>query len=127
MSMSLFPGQYRLVSSHRRYNTGHTVELYGPGSAGRTGYDACGRMWVVLLRPAIVYYGSYDVDERAQTIVHRVEAALDPDWAGKMFVRHYTFVGDLLTLVIRNANHEVHTVYERLPEVTPCATQEVTA
>jgi hypothetical protein len=136
MTQSRFPGDYELVSSHRCYPSGRPIDLQPAPRAGRTGYDANGRMWVVLASPArksidlrtvtvheyqhylanvVVYYGRYEVDERTSSVVHHLEGALDPAWTGRRFVRRYAFDEDLLTLTFSESDHEVRTVYRRLP------------
>jgi hypothetical protein len=132
-----FPGHYRLLSSTRRHRSGEEVDLQGAEPSGQTYYDTTGRMWVLLAPPGrsavdpetatavdyrrllhgvVAYYGTYDVDPAQHIVVHRVLAALRPDWVGQRLVRHYEFRGPRLTLIMQAAEYSVHTVYERLDE-----------
>jgi hypothetical protein len=144
--MMQFPGSYRLVSMTRRDETGRVRDLQSPITTGRTGYDRGGRMWVLLvpasrraspdvdndtagddraaLNGVVAYYGSYTVDPNAATVVHRVEAAIDPTWIGRTFVRQYAFSGDLLTLSFDNGPIRIRTVYQRLPDIHAAAVGE---
>lgn len=65
------------------------------------------------------YYGPYTVDERASTVTHHLREALYPGERGVNFVRHYTIMGELLTLVAKvhemGEDHERRLIWRRLP------------
>lgn len=46
----------------------------------------------------IAYFGTYDVNDAGDTVVHHVEGALNPEWVGGDQVRRMRFDGDLLIL-----------------------------
>ncbi len=46
------------------------------------------------------YYGTFDVDEAARTVIHHVHASLIPSWVGTDLRRTYEFSGDQLTLTV---------------------------
>ncbi len=46
----------------------------------------------------IAYFGTYDVNEAGDTLVHHVQGALNPSWVGGDQVRKFRFEGDLLVL-----------------------------
>jgi hypothetical protein len=143
----MFPGSYRLVSATRRHPSGDELDSYGSPPTGRTGYDREGRMWVLLVpqvvldaadlatqgpvdshdwsRSVVAYYGSYSVNSVTRTVTHRVEAALDPGWVGRVFVRRYEFSGDLLTLSFIDGRHAIQTRYQRLPDLAAAVPTEV--
>jgi len=120
-----FAGVYRLVSYQRKAPNGDVTEVYGPNPIGRITYDRAGRMSALLMRPGrkppespqavtleeyreihrgfVAYMGTFDVDEASDTVVHHVEAALNPAWVGTDLKRHYEFSGNRLTLSIPGA------------------------
>jgi hypothetical protein len=100
--------------------------VLGERPLGRLFYDGSGTMMLQMMRlnrkaaigalanpkdgtnPRVVlgydaYFGRYTVDERAGTIIHRVEGSLFPEDLGKDFVRSFTLVGDTLTLKFTSA------------------------
>jgi hypothetical protein len=110
---------------------------------GRLIYEPDGRMAVQLMdpnRPAFTsgdplvtseaevraafggytaYYGTYSVNFDDRTIVHHIEAALLPNWAGTDQQRRFEFDGKYLTLMgdllIGGVQGVVSLVWERLP------------
>jgi hypothetical protein len=131
-----FPGQYELVSSVRTHADGTVEDCHGIPPVGRTYYDNDGHMWVLLapagrpplpppatatardylrlLRNVVAYFGTYEVDPSIRTVIHRVEAAIDPAWVGRLLCRQYEFSGNRLTLTFTEADYTMHTTYERL-------------
>lgn len=86
---------------------------------GRLSYDALGNMAGQVMRPNrapvardgqgtynlraaytgyIAYFGTYEVDHAAGTVVHHVQAALNPAWVGGRQVRRMRFDGEFLIL-----------------------------
>jgi hypothetical protein len=45
------------------------------------------------------YFGTFEIDERAQTVVHRVQGALRPDEVGVNYKQDFTLSQDQLTLL----------------------------
>ena len=130
-SRARLAGHYRLVSSTEHDGGGIPVRR---AISGQTYYDGKGRMWVLLVprvsasestkRPAreprsrearaVGYWGSYDVDEETNTLIHHVEEALDHAWAGTNLVRRYELRGNRLTLTFARGDCLLRTVYERM-------------
>jgi Lipocalin-like domain len=46
----------------------------------------------------IAYFGTYEVNDAGDTVVHHVQGALNPGWVGGDQVRSMRFDGDLLVL-----------------------------
>lgn len=85
---------------------------------GRLMYDEHGNMAGQVMRPDrapvslkesaqhvraaytgyIAYFGTYTVNDATDTVVHRVQGALNPSWVGGEQVRRMRFDGDLLIL-----------------------------
>src|SRR5262249_38236556 len=84
-------------------------------AVGRLSYDVHGNMSGQVMRPHrapvelaigaaqqvraayigyIAYFGTYEVDEQAGTVVHHVLGALNPAWVGGDQVRRMAFDGD---------------------------------
>jgi hypothetical protein len=85
------------------------------GRPGVTDMDAASsEQFRDVLRGVVGYFGSYRVDEQAQTVSHHVEIAVNPKWVGRTFVRRYAFANDRLTLTIDSAPDTIETVYRRL-------------
>ena len=59
------------------------------------------------------YFGTYDVDEGAQMVIHHVEGAFLPTWIGTDLKRNYQFAGNRLTLSVASANAVTSLVWER--------------
>jgi hypothetical protein len=53
-------------------------------------------------RSYFAYFGRYEVDETKQTVTHRLEMCLVPNWSGAAQVRHAKIEGDVLTLTGHN-------------------------
>jgi Lipocalin-like domain len=46
----------------------------------------------------VAYFGTFDIDEAARTVIHHVEGALIPSWVGTDLRRAYEFTADRLIL-----------------------------
>lgn len=104
-----FAGVYKLVSYERKAANGEVTQVYGPNPVGRITYDNAGRMSAFLMRPGrttqdgfTAYMGTFDVDEK--TVIHHVEAALNPSWPGTDLRRSYEFSGNRLILTVAGPN-----------------------
>jgi hypothetical protein len=119
---SQFIGTWKLVSAEARLADGTVIYPYGRSPLGRLSYDGVGTMSAQLNhgeRPAFAvadkargtpqevqaaietyesYYGTYEVDEVGQVVVHHVTGSLLPNWTGSDQVRFYQFEGDRLML-----------------------------
>ena len=130
-----FVGAWRLVSAEYRATDGSLVESpWGPEPQGMLMYDAYGSMSAQLSRkdrtrfvgadqlrgaPEEIkaafesygaYWGRYEVDERARSVTHHVQAALFPNWIGTKQTRRYEFRDGRLILTtppIRRGGQEV--------------------
>jgi len=111
-------GNWTLVSYITEHPDGTTGRPYGE-AVGRLSYDALGNMAGQVMRPGrlevapgqwttqdvrsayagyIAYFGTYEVDEAGETVVHHVQGALNPAWVGGDQVRQMRFDGHLLIL-----------------------------
>jgi Lipocalin-like domain len=111
-------GSWILLSYTTEHPDGTTGKPYGD-AVGRLNYDALGNMAGQVMRPNrlavapgqwgtqevrsayagyIAYFGTYEVNEAGDTVVHHVEGALNPGWVGGRQVRRLRFEGDLLVL-----------------------------
>jgi len=121
-----FIGVWKLVSCERKSTDGRIEFPYGQKPVGRITYDRAGRMSAQLMRQGrrstvpsgvsfiaanasgeeireavdgyIAYFGSFDVDEAATTVIHHVQACLVPGWVGADLKRTYRFSANRLTL-----------------------------
>jgi hypothetical protein len=121
-----FIGVWKLVRYERKSEDGVIDYPYGEKPVGRITYDKGGRMSAQLMRPGrrstmapgvnliagnasaeeireavtgfIAYYGTFDVDEPAHTVIHHVQACLVPSWVGADLKRSYRFDGNRLAL-----------------------------
>ncbi len=65
----------------------------------------------------IAYYGTYDVDEPARTIVHHVKGCLLPNWVGTDLKRGYELEGNSrLTLIADTPRATGRLLWERDPD-----------
>jgi hypothetical protein len=117
-----FIGTWKLLSAEARLADGTVIYPFGRSPLGRLSYDAAGFMSAQLNngeRPSFAiadkargtpqeaqaaietyesYYGTYEVNEAGQVVVHHVTGSLLPNWTGTDQVRFYQFEGDRLTL-----------------------------
>jgi hypothetical protein len=136
-----FIGVWRLVSCERRWADGRVDYPYGPAPVGRITYDKAGRMSAQLMTPGrkttvpagmnmvlgkasteemrealagfASYFGTFDVDEKAQTVIHHVQAALVPSWVGTDLRRTYRFSGNRLALTASLGSTVTELIWER--------------
>lgn len=136
-------GSWKLVSFYSQDSNGKKSFPFGKDARGRLIYEADGRMAVQLTNPDrprfasddplltseaevraafggfTAYYGTFSVNPEDQTIVHHIEVALLPNWAGTDQKRQYEFDGKHLTLkgplLLGGIHLVVSLVWERLP------------
>ena len=111
-----FVGAWKLASWTVEDASGQSRHPYGERPRGRLIYAAGGQMAVQIQRadgalPELTsqaeahalawisswffaYYGSYSIDEVAQTVTHRITGCVAPSWIGTDQVREYKFVDD---------------------------------
>jgi hypothetical protein len=123
-------GTWELIACEFRHRDGSVSHPLGARAAGRLNYDAGGRMAVQLMRRGrpplpgghdltgpdedvraaftgyLAYFGTYEVDEAAGAVTHRVEGSLLPNWVGTPQERFVAVEGD--RLVLRSAPFESH-------------------
>jgi hypothetical protein len=125
-----FIGAWTLVSYERRTAAGGLEYPMGAHPVGRIAYDPLGRMSAQLMRADrprfenspgsaeekiaafdgyVAYYGTYTVNPANHTVVHHVEASLNPNWVGTDLTRSYEFSGS--QLILRTS--ELRLVWER--------------
>ena len=116
--MKQLVGNWTLLSYITENPDGSRGKPYGD-AIGRLSYDEHGHMAGQVMRPGrsdvapgewgaqqvrsayagyIAYFGTYEVNEAGDTVVHHVHGALNPGWVGGDQVRSMRFDGDLLVL-----------------------------
>jgi hypothetical protein len=68
-----------------------------------------------MLAGYMAYFGTYDVDENARTVIHHVQACLIPSWVGNDQRRLYEFSGDQLILTANFDGGSNRLVWQREP------------
>jgi hypothetical protein len=139
-----FIGVWRLVSCERKAKSGAIDYPYGKHPVGRLTYDKAGRMSAQLMKPGrhstvasgaslisgnasdkeireaadgfIAYFGTFDVDESRQTVIHHVQACFVPSWVGTDLKRTYRFEANRLMLAAVGPAGVVELVWEREPD-----------
>jgi len=117
-TMKQLVGNWTLLSYVTENPDGSRGKPYGD-AVGRLSYDEHGHMAGQVMRPGrtnvapgdwqaqqvrsayagyIAYFGTYEVNESGDTVVHHVQGALNPGWVGGAQVRRLEFDGDLLIL-----------------------------
>jgi hypothetical protein len=121
-SSQVLVGSWRLISSEGRGVDGRVVYDQGKYPVGRVMFDSSGRMSIHLtnpnrpnfasgdfLRPTqeecleafksyFGYFGSYTLDENAETVTFHVDGAAYPNYVGTNQLRYYKIEGDRLIL-----------------------------
>ena len=118
-------GVWKLRSCVSTFKDGRTEHPFGEKPVGRIEYDKAGRMSALLMRPDrrstlppgtplnkatseelrdavtgfVAYFGTFDIDEATQTVIHHVEASLSPSWVGTDLKRRFRFDADRLILI----------------------------
>ena len=59
------------------------------------------------------YFGTFDVDEAAKTVIHHVTGALNPAWPGTDLRRTYEFSDDKLTLIAASGTGKIVLVWQK--------------
>lgn len=116
--MKQLVGNWTLVSYLTENRDGSRGKPYGD-AVGRLSYDEHGYMSGQVMRPGrtevapgewgaqqvrsayagyIAYFGTYEVNDAGDMVVHHVHGALNPGWVGGDQVRRLQFDGDLLVL-----------------------------
>ena len=136
-----FIGVWKLLSCELKSSAGELSYPYGEHPLGRISYDKAGRMSATLMRPGrpgsssreavsqlsreallalcrgfIAYYGTFDVDEAAHTVIHHVQVSSYPSYVGIDLKRTYEFTGNQLILTATTANGVMRLVWEREPD-----------
>lgn len=113
----LFVGTWRLISQHTHHPDGSITPSRGDNAEGILMYDAVGNMSVQLMRTDdqaqqysdlgslttaldgfLAYFGTYEVDEAQQRVMHHISGASYFGYRGTTQTRQYEFEGDQLTL-----------------------------
>jgi len=116
--MNHLVGNWTLLSYITENPDGSRGKPYGD-AVGRLSYDEHGHMAGQVMRPGrsdvapgewgaqqvrsayagyIAYFGTYEISEAGDTVVHHVEGGLNPGWVGGDQVRRMRFEGELLIL-----------------------------
>jgi hypothetical protein len=111
-------GNWTLLTYITEHPDGSIGKPYAD-AVGRLSYDAHGNMAGQVMRPGraavvhrqsgiadvraayagyIAYFGTYQVNDARDTVIHRVQGALNPTWVGGDQVRQMRFEADRLIL-----------------------------
>jgi hypothetical protein len=127
----------------RTFKDGRKEHPFGKKPVGQIQYDKAGRMSALAMRPGrrttlppgadlvkasegelreavtgfVGYFGTFDVEEATQTVIHHVEASLAPNAVGTDLRRRFRFEGNRLTLTRSSPDSSDELVWER--ESTP--------
>jgi hypothetical protein len=131
-------GAWTLVSAETLPVEGDPTPAFGDQASGVLIYDPSGEMSLQIAgdRPAVgsveiyqslrpidrmvfldnyyAYFGTYEVDEAAHWVIHRVRASLRPNESGVSYHRKFAIEGDRLTLASPPETHAGVTVASRL-------------
>jgi hypothetical protein len=136
----LFVGTWRLASAETFDGEGRPILTYDTGILQ---YTASGRMSAQLYRNDrpkfarqewfagsdqeirsafvgyIAYFGTFDLDEAARMVIHRVQGSFFPNWEGGEQRRYYRFDGNRLSLsttpgVISDQKASATLIWERV-------------
>jgi hypothetical protein len=125
-------GVWKLRSCLRTFKGGRTEHPFGEKPVGRIEYDRAGRMSALLMRPGrqstlppgteldndavtgfVAYFGTFNVEEATQTVIHHVEASLSPSWVGTDLKRRFRFDASRLILTRPAPDSSDELVWER--------------
>ena len=122
MSTTDLTGTWQLMSATAQRSDGRATQPYGRHPRGILIYGSDGRMVTVIVhgdlgpfesesivsasaneaahafRRTLAYYGRYEVNDEAGTVVHHLEACTFPNWTGADEIRHFQLDGDRLVL-----------------------------
>ena len=141
-ALSRLIGVWKLRSCLRTFKDGTVVHPFGERPVGRISYDRAGRVSALLMRPGrrstlapgteldeasedevreavtgfVAYFGTYEIDEAAQTVIHHVEAALSPNWVGGELRRRFRLEGNCLMLTRPAPESKDELVWDREPD-----------
>jgi hypothetical protein len=131
-------GAWVLVAAETHQANGESAPAFGDRASGLLIYDRSGEMSLQIaaerppagsveiyqaLRPEdrmvyldsyYAYFGTYELDEAAHTVIHRVRASLRPNETGISYHRKFTIEGDRLTLASTPETHVGETMTSRL-------------
>lgn len=112
-----FIGTWRLIDQQSFREGGTSAYPRGEEALGILMYDAAGNMQVQLARQGsaggdmssfktamenfLAYFGTYTIDESAQTVTHHVVGSSYPGYVGTNQVRQFALDGDTLTLTAK--------------------------
>jgi len=137
-------GTWRLVSYEARDSKGQIQYPLGEGVSGQLIYDAAGNMSAHVMRndrPLFAandsargtdaevraafegytsYFGTYTIDSKNETVIHRVQCASYPNWIASDQLRYYKFDGSRLSLsappiVVGGQAFDFVLIWERIP------------
>jgi hypothetical protein len=61
----------------------------------------------------MAYFGTFDVDESTQTVIHHVQACLVPSWVATDLKRTYRFNANRLVLTAATTTGVLELIWER--------------
>jgi hypothetical protein len=144
MDKEQFVGTWKLIAMEGRKSNGEIIYPYGEHPNGIVTYTAGGWMSAQIFRigrPGIAsgdnglttveearaivagsvgYFGTYEVDEAAKTVMHTVVGSLIPNWENGVQRRLYELSGNRITLTTPSlptgGQDSIHVlIWERIP------------
>lgn len=122
MNKESFHGVWKLVMSEYRLPDGQAIHPMGENTSGMLIYGADGHMMVQIMasgRPVfasgdrmagtaeeiktafegyVAYFGTYEVNQKEGSVLHRIEGSSFPNWVGKNQQRFYEISPESLIL-----------------------------
>jgi hypothetical protein len=123
MAPEQFWGVWQLISYEFRLADGILIRPMGQGVRGLLMYDRTGYMMLQVMDPdrlpfqsgdwlkgtpeeiqsawegAFSYYGTFELDERRQLVIHHIQGAAFPNWMDTARELFFEFAGNHLTLM----------------------------
>jgi len=115
-------GTWKIISCKYRRSDGEVTYPYGKQPLGQLMYDSAGNMSSIIMRPERpkfsindkfqgtpeeiksafdgfdAIFGTYEVDEENESVIHHGEGSLFPNWEGMVHPRFVKLSGKRLTL-----------------------------
>jgi Lipocalin-like domain len=126
----------------RTFKDGRSDYPFGGKPVRRIEYDKTGRMYALLMRSGrrstllpgkpfpeasdedlrdavtgfVAQFGTFDIEQSTQMVIHHVEASLVPSWVGTDLKRWFRVDGGRLILTFSTPDSSLDLVFEREPD-----------
>ena len=103
MADEQFIGVWRLVSEERKglliYGGDGSMSLQTMPIDAPAVSSSAGKRGLGPESGYVGYFGTYEVDEAAETVSHHIQGSLNPEWDGTVQKRSYVITNDRLVLI----------------------------